>query len=285
VVGFCGPRCSSALYCAAAPRLIGCFCVLSFAPQAKTHHLPLATRTPQCAHNARTLQVFNKTDIVRHDFALTWMDDFDAYSAALEADSSYASTLSRWGLGEREGGVSCWGRGRRQHVSLQIASCIIFHPQPSTTHSYPLATAHPTHPPPHPPTHSSCHPPTHPPTPPTHPPHRQIPQPGAVRVLRRHQARRGVCADGGRDGRDVRGGGVEFMALGWGSGGGCLSNQLSNLPCSIPAPLQTCPHAHVHAQTHAHPLPTTQTQTKATRHPIPKPPPNTTLPGGGGVRR
>ena len=41
------------------------------------------------------LLVFNKIDVARHDFALTWMDDFDAYAAALEADSSYASTLSR----------------------------------------------------------------------------------------------------------------------------------------------------------------------------------------------
>lgn len=40
-------------------------------------------------------QVFNKVDVARHDFALTWMDDFDAYAEALEADSSYAATLSR----------------------------------------------------------------------------------------------------------------------------------------------------------------------------------------------
>jgi hypothetical protein len=39
--------------------------------------------------------VFNKIDVARHDFALNWMDDFDAYAAALEADSSYAATLSR----------------------------------------------------------------------------------------------------------------------------------------------------------------------------------------------
>ncbi|GFR43259.1 hypothetical protein Agub_g4320, partial [Astrephomene gubernaculifera] len=41
------------------------------------------------------LLLFNKVDVARHDFALDWMADFDAYSAALEADSSYAATLSR----------------------------------------------------------------------------------------------------------------------------------------------------------------------------------------------
>jgi hypothetical protein len=41
------------------------------------------------------LLAFNKVDAARHDFAIEWMDDFDAYSAALDADSSYAATLSR----------------------------------------------------------------------------------------------------------------------------------------------------------------------------------------------
>ncbi|KIY97580.1 hypothetical protein MNEG_10383 [Monoraphidium neglectum] len=45
--------------------------------------------------SARHEAVFNKIDVARHDFALNWMDDFDAYAAALEADSSYAATLSR----------------------------------------------------------------------------------------------------------------------------------------------------------------------------------------------
>ena len=39
--------------------------------------------------------MFNKTDVARHDFALTWMSDFEAYADALEADASYAATLSR----------------------------------------------------------------------------------------------------------------------------------------------------------------------------------------------
>ncbi|KXZ48171.1 hypothetical protein GPECTOR_30g267 [Gonium pectorale] len=41
------------------------------------------------------LLLFNKVDVARHEFALDWMSDFDAYTAALEADSSYAATLSR----------------------------------------------------------------------------------------------------------------------------------------------------------------------------------------------
>lgn len=39
--------------------------------------------------------MFNKTDIAHHGFALNWMADFDSYSAALEADATYAATLSR----------------------------------------------------------------------------------------------------------------------------------------------------------------------------------------------
>lgn len=39
--------------------------------------------------------MFNKIDVERHSFALEWMSDFEVYHAALEKDSSYASTLSR----------------------------------------------------------------------------------------------------------------------------------------------------------------------------------------------
>jgi GTPase SAR1 family protein len=41
------------------------------------------------------LLVFNKVDIAKHEFALEWMSDFDAFSAALDADASYAASLSR----------------------------------------------------------------------------------------------------------------------------------------------------------------------------------------------
>eukprot|EP00879_Flechtneria_rotunda_P007023 GHRR01007373.1.p1 GENE.GHRR01007373.1~~GHRR01007373.1.p1 ORF type:complete len:289 (+),score=101.14 GHRR01007373.1:624-1490(+) len=41
------------------------------------------------------LLTFNKIDVARHEFALNWMSDFESYAAAVEADSSYAATLSR----------------------------------------------------------------------------------------------------------------------------------------------------------------------------------------------
>ena len=41
------------------------------------------------------LLVFNKVDVDRHEFAMEWMTDFDAFSAALDADRSFAATLSR----------------------------------------------------------------------------------------------------------------------------------------------------------------------------------------------
>eukprot|EP00199_Chlamydomonas_sp_CCMP681_P006903 CAMPEP_0119113336 /NCGR_PEP_ID=MMETSP1180-20130426/43575_1 /TAXON_ID=3052 ORGANISM="Chlamydomonas cf sp, Strain CCMP681" /NCGR_SAMPLE_ID=MMETSP1180 /ASSEMBLY_ACC=CAM_ASM_000741 /LENGTH=273 /DNA_ID=CAMNT_0007101329 /DNA_START=84 /DNA_END=902 /DNA_ORIENTATION=+ len=41
------------------------------------------------------LLVFNKVDVMRHDFAVEWMEDFDTYHEALEKDATYAATLSR----------------------------------------------------------------------------------------------------------------------------------------------------------------------------------------------
>jgi len=41
------------------------------------------------------LLVFNKVDVARHEFALEWMTDFDAFSAALDSDGSYSASLSR----------------------------------------------------------------------------------------------------------------------------------------------------------------------------------------------
>lgn len=38
---------------------------------------------------------FNKTDVANHQFALEWMEDFEALHAALDSDSSYTSTLTR----------------------------------------------------------------------------------------------------------------------------------------------------------------------------------------------
>ncbi|CAK9212354.1 unnamed protein product [Sphagnum jensenii] len=41
------------------------------------------------------LLAFNKVDVAQHQFALEWMDDFEAFQAAVENDSSYSSGLSR----------------------------------------------------------------------------------------------------------------------------------------------------------------------------------------------
>ncbi|XP_022760239.1 GPN-loop GTPase 1-like [Durio zibethinus] len=38
---------------------------------------------------------FNKTDVAQHQFALEWMEDFEAFQAAISSDSSYTSTLTQ----------------------------------------------------------------------------------------------------------------------------------------------------------------------------------------------
>ncbi|KAG8063619.1 hypothetical protein GUJ93_ZPchr0003g18395 [Zizania palustris] len=38
---------------------------------------------------------FNKVDVAKHEFILEWMEDFEAFQAALDADSSYTSTFTR----------------------------------------------------------------------------------------------------------------------------------------------------------------------------------------------
>lgn len=39
--------------------------------------------------------VFNKTDVCSHEFVVEWMKDFDAFSAALDADPSFSASFSR----------------------------------------------------------------------------------------------------------------------------------------------------------------------------------------------
>ncbi|KDD74671.1 conserved putative ATP binding protein [Helicosporidium sp. ATCC 50920] len=41
------------------------------------------------------LLVFNKTDVAAHEFALGWMEDWETFQTALDAESSYAASLSR----------------------------------------------------------------------------------------------------------------------------------------------------------------------------------------------
>jgi hypothetical protein len=66
---------------------------ISYWPASQPANCTRITRTTYTHHPL--LQVFNKVDVARHDFAVEWMTDFEAYAEALESDASYASSLSR----------------------------------------------------------------------------------------------------------------------------------------------------------------------------------------------
>eukprot|EP00798_Chlamydomonas_sp_ICE-L_P019855 gene19855-26549_t len=78
------------------------------------------------------LLVFNKVDVVRHEFALEWMADFESYANALESDASYAATLSRslslvldeFYTGIRNVGVSAMTGEGMDDLFTQVAGCV-----------------------------------------------------------------------------------------------------------------------------------------------------------------
>ncbi|KAL0478757.1 GPN-loop GTPase [Acrasis kona] len=76
--------------------------------------------------------VFNKIDVVRHDFATKWMQDYEAFNEALSSDQSYSSTLANslsLSLDEFYRTISCvgvsavTGEGINEFLSkIQLAS-------------------------------------------------------------------------------------------------------------------------------------------------------------------
>ncbi len=41
------------------------------------------------------LLAFNKIDVIRYEFAVDWMRNYEAFNEALQRDTTYAATLSR----------------------------------------------------------------------------------------------------------------------------------------------------------------------------------------------
>ena len=63
----------------------------------------------------RLIIAVSQVDVARHEFALEWMKDYEAFQAALDSDSTYAATLSRCGRAagacDGAGAGLAWGSG------------------------------------------------------------------------------------------------------------------------------------------------------------------------------
>ena len=83
---------------------------------ASTHLLPPPLQACSILYKTKLpmLLAFNKCDVVKHDFALEWMADFETDHAALERDASYAATLSRCAY--------VCGGGGRVRAGCQVSS-------------------------------------------------------------------------------------------------------------------------------------------------------------------
>ena len=64
-------------------------------PRPSWEHAPVQACSILYKTKLPLLLAFNKIDVVRHEFAVEWMKDCDAFNKALQRDTTYAATLSR----------------------------------------------------------------------------------------------------------------------------------------------------------------------------------------------